>query len=161
PLGEVAPEPAAAGIGELAPTPIMCWLADLGASFEHFHQSMLVSVPPDLDPEALTRALQALVDHHDLMPPRLPPGDGVDPGPLRGGRPARRDPPPRPGRHLLPAVVRPPRGRGPRPNSPGGAVSLDADARRSRSPPGGAGAGSGHRHPRHAPASEPEPAGGD
>ncbi|MFB9903358.1 non-ribosomal peptide synthase/polyketide synthase [Allokutzneria oryzae] len=55
-----------AGIGELAPTPIMRWLRELGGA-KGFNQSMTVQVPIGLDERQLTEAVQALIDHHDAL----------------------------------------------------------------------------------------------
>ncbi|ALG09253.1 non-ribosomal peptide synthetase [Kibdelosporangium phytohabitans] len=68
--GTLAEEPDA-GIGELPFTPIMHWLVDRGGPFEMFHQAMVVQVPADLGEQRITRALQAVLDHHDMLRSRL------------------------------------------------------------------------------------------
>nr|WP_052478487.1 non-ribosomal peptide synthetase [Kibdelosporangium sp. MJ126-NF4]CEL18507.1 Siderophore biosynthesis non-ribosomal peptide synthetase modules @ Bacillibactin synthetase component F [Kibdelosporangium sp. MJ126-NF4]CTQ97991.1 Siderophore biosynthesis non-ribosomal peptide synthetase modules @ Bacillibactin synthetase component F (EC 2.7.7.-) [Kibdelosporangium sp. MJ126-NF4] len=60
-----------AGIGELPFTPIMHWLVERGGPFEMFHQAMVVQVPADLGEQRITRALQRVLDHHDMLRSRL------------------------------------------------------------------------------------------
>ncbi|ARP74327.1 non-ribosomal peptide synthetase [Streptomyces pluripotens] len=55
-----------AGTGTFAPTPIMRWLEQYEAT-DGFNQSMTVRVPANLDEQALVRAAQALIDHHDVL----------------------------------------------------------------------------------------------
>ena len=54
-------------VGPLAPTPIMRWLMERGGSIEHFHQSMLLRLPPGVQEDHLIAALQAVLDHHDAL----------------------------------------------------------------------------------------------
>jgi amino acid adenylation domain-containing protein/non-ribosomal peptide synthase protein (TIGR01720 family) len=70
-LDEVADEGAGAGIGVVAPTPIMCWLRERGGPIAGFHQSMLLRVPPGLGTERVAAALRAVLDHHDVLRSRL------------------------------------------------------------------------------------------
>ncbi|MBV9164385.1 MAG: amino acid adenylation domain-containing protein, partial [Pseudonocardiales bacterium] len=70
-LDEVITEVAGAGIGVVAPTPIMCWLHERGGRFDWFHQSRLLQVPPAVGIERLVAAAQAVVDHHDALRSRL------------------------------------------------------------------------------------------
>ncbi|MCO5973403.1 non-ribosomal peptide synthetase [Actinoallomurus soli] len=58
------PEPEGAGVGPVPLTPIMSWFAELGGSL---HQSALLTVPPGLGLDRLTRAVETLVDHHDAL----------------------------------------------------------------------------------------------
>ncbi|MFB7953782.1 non-ribosomal peptide synthase/polyketide synthase [Streptomyces sp. NPDC056045] len=64
-------------VGELAFTPIMHWLAGLGGRSDAFSQSMLAPVPAGSDPAAVSAALDALLDHHDVLRAVL------DPAPAR------------------------------------------------------------------------------
>src|SRR2546427_2664753 len=48
PLATAPARVAGGGTGVVEPTPIMRWLGGLGGGFEHFHQSMLLSVPAGL-----------------------------------------------------------------------------------------------------------------
>ncbi|MEV5705535.1 condensation domain-containing protein, partial [Actinoallomurus sp. NPDC052274] len=76
-----APEPEGAGVGPVPLTPIMSWFAGLGGSL---HQSALLTVPPGLGLDRLTRAVETLMDHHDALRLRFdgrhaeitPPGTG-------------------------------------------------------------------------------------
>ena len=56
-----------AGIGSLPFTPIMHRLMERGGSIQRFSQSMLLRVPGGLNEAALTGALQAVLDHHDIL----------------------------------------------------------------------------------------------
>ncbi|MEV0401886.1 amino acid adenylation domain-containing protein [Actinoallomurus sp. NPDC050550] len=58
------PEPEGAGVGPVPLTPIMSWFAELGGSL---HQSALLTVPPGLGLDRLTRAVTTLLDHHDAL----------------------------------------------------------------------------------------------
>jgi amino acid adenylation domain-containing protein/non-ribosomal peptide synthase protein (TIGR01720 family) len=55
-----------AGTGEVATTPIMHWLLERG-SFQGFHQFMILRTPVSAGEEDLLRALQAVLDTHDLL----------------------------------------------------------------------------------------------
>ena len=70
-------EAAGAGIGAVTATPIMAWLAERGGA-EHFHQSVLLEVPAEVELEELVGAVGAVVDHHDGLRARLvrPPDGG-------------------------------------------------------------------------------------
>ncbi|MCU1609090.1 MAG: putative non-ribosomal peptide synthetase, partial [Pseudonocardiales bacterium] len=70
-LGAVAVEDAAAGIGVVAPTPILCWLAQRGGPVDRFSQSMLLEVPAGLGVERMVAALTVVLDHHDALRSRL------------------------------------------------------------------------------------------
>ncbi|MET8010138.1 non-ribosomal peptide synthase/polyketide synthase [Streptomyces sp. NPDC005266] len=82
--------------GEMPLTPIQHWFfATQSARPEHFNQSVLVELDRDPDPEALRRALRALLEHHDALRTRFtrradgsvrqhcPPPDEAGPEPLR------------------------------------------------------------------------------
>ncbi|GAA2084311.1 hypothetical protein GCM10009801_45360 [Streptomyces albiaxialis] len=63
------------GVGDLAPTPIVHWLrglaAPVGAPVDGFHQAVVVHTPAGASLPTLTRALQAVLDHHDALRMRL------------------------------------------------------------------------------------------
>jgi non-ribosomal peptide synthase protein (TIGR01720 family) len=67
PADSVEAEPPGAGIGALPATPIMHWLGGLDGPVDDYSQRMLLRVPAGLDPEHLTGALQAVLDHHDIL----------------------------------------------------------------------------------------------
>ncbi|WP_203868765.1 non-ribosomal peptide synthetase [Plantactinospora endophytica] len=60
-------EEAGAGVGEVAVTPIVGWLAELGGPVAGFHQSRFLRVPAGATYQQLTDVLQALLDHHDAL----------------------------------------------------------------------------------------------
>ncbi|MBP2068832.1 amino acid adenylation domain-containing protein, partial [Streptomyces iranensis] len=55
------------GTGTLPATPIMRELFERGGPFTTYHQSVLLTVPADLDQQRLATALQTLIDHHDIL----------------------------------------------------------------------------------------------
>ncbi|WP_326595001.1 non-ribosomal peptide synthetase [Streptomyces sp. NBC_01803] len=59
------------GTGEIPPTPIVEWLRGLGGTATGFSQATVVATPPGADLDRLTAALQALLDHHDVLRSRL------------------------------------------------------------------------------------------
>ncbi|MFA1545317.1 amino acid adenylation domain-containing protein, partial [Actinomadura chokoriensis] len=69
-----AAEESGAGVGEFPATPIMRWLRDLGGPADGFSQSVLLRTPPGLGVDHLTRALRAVLDHHDALRTSLPAG---------------------------------------------------------------------------------------
>ncbi|AUG80137.1 hypothetical protein CFP65_5435 [Kitasatospora sp. MMS16-BH015] len=71
--GPVAAEPAGAGLGEVAPTPIVHWLSEQQGAVESFHQSVLLTLPAGTTDGQLRTALRALLDHHDLLRARTSP----------------------------------------------------------------------------------------
>ncbi|MGW0277999.1 amino acid adenylation domain-containing protein [Streptomyces sp. NPDC003006] len=54
------------GIGAVPATPVMRWLAQRRGPVAHLNQSVLLTVPA-LGLEALTTAVQSLIDHHDAL----------------------------------------------------------------------------------------------
>ncbi|KWT62718.1 hypothetical protein ADL21_06555 [Streptomyces albus subsp. albus] len=66
----VVVEEAGAGIGPVPVTPIVA-ATDEAGPWGQFHQSMLVEVPAELGLDRLTAALQAVLDHHDVLRSRL------------------------------------------------------------------------------------------
>ncbi|MDX6355555.1 MAG: hypothetical protein QOF98_2458, partial [Streptomyces sp.] len=55
------------GAGPVPLTPIMRWYRDSGAPLTGFHQSMLLQAPAGLGLDALTQAVQAVLDRHDIL----------------------------------------------------------------------------------------------
>ncbi|WP_416980594.1 amino acid adenylation domain-containing protein [Streptomyces sp. T028] len=68
---------AADGVGAVPGTPVVRWLHQLGGPFEGLNQSVLLRVPGGLGGPALTRAVQSVLDHHDVLRARL---TGTQPG---------------------------------------------------------------------------------
>ncbi|MCW2942347.1 MAG: amino acid adenylation domain protein [Actinomycetia bacterium] len=56
-----------AAIGPLPATPIMHWLRELDGPVGDYSQRMLLQVPPGLELGHLAAALQAVLDHHDVL----------------------------------------------------------------------------------------------
>ncbi|GDY58179.1 hypothetical protein SVIO_088020 [Streptomyces violaceusniger] len=69
------------GTGTLPATPIMRDLFERGGPFTTYHQSVLLTVPANLDPQRLATALQTVIDHHDIL--RLTLNSAEDGGELR------------------------------------------------------------------------------
>jgi amino acid adenylation domain-containing protein/non-ribosomal peptide synthase protein (TIGR01720 family) len=55
------------GVGPMPPTPIMCWFLESGGTLNRFSQSIVLQVPANLERQNLVRALQTIVDHHDVL----------------------------------------------------------------------------------------------
>ncbi len=55
------------GVGEIELTPIVEWMLDRGGDFRRYSQSVLLAVPATLDEVTLTLAMQAVLDHHDIL----------------------------------------------------------------------------------------------
>ncbi|WP_235169537.1 amino acid adenylation domain-containing protein [Rhodococcus erythropolis] len=55
------------GVGEIELTPIMKWMIDRGGDFRRYSQSVLLTIPAAVDEGTLTRAIQVVVDHHDVL----------------------------------------------------------------------------------------------
>jgi amino acid adenylation domain-containing protein/non-ribosomal peptide synthase protein (TIGR01720 family) len=66
-----AAEGVTAGPGELPLTPVMRWLRELDGPIDGFNQSVVIQVPGELGWERLLRALDAVVDRHDMLRARL------------------------------------------------------------------------------------------
>ncbi|MFF5257222.1 amino acid adenylation domain-containing protein [Streptomyces leeuwenhoekii] len=62
-----APMPADDGVGTVPLTPIMAWLRERGGPHAGFNQSLLLRVPPAPDRAGLVRAVQAVLDRHDML----------------------------------------------------------------------------------------------
>ncbi|RJL21417.1 non-ribosomal peptide synthetase, partial [Bailinhaonella thermotolerans] len=77
-----AAEPPGSGVGSAPATPIMRWLRELGGPVDGFSQHVVLRVPPGLRTGDVTRALQAVLDHHDVLRARLTPDWTLEiPGP--------------------------------------------------------------------------------
>ncbi|MER6146435.1 amino acid adenylation domain-containing protein, partial [Streptomyces sparsogenes] len=59
------------GVGSVVLTPVIHRLRELGGSVDRFSQGVLLQVPPGLGTDRLTLALQAVLDHHDMLRARL------------------------------------------------------------------------------------------
>ncbi len=59
--------PADDGVGTVPVTPIMAWLRERGGPYAGFNQSLLLRVPPAPDRAGLVRAVQAVLDRHDML----------------------------------------------------------------------------------------------
>ncbi|MEV5378992.1 amino acid adenylation domain-containing protein [Streptomyces nondiastaticus] len=65
------------GVGRIPATPIMHWLREQGLEhdeehgLDRFSQAVLLNVPAGVTGEQLTGALQAVIDHHDVLRTRL------------------------------------------------------------------------------------------
>ncbi|MGW7573424.1 non-ribosomal peptide synthase/polyketide synthase [Streptomyces sp. NPDC054765] len=87
-----APAPAAQQPADTGPAPLTAiqeWFFATHGPLRHFSMSMLLDLPHDLDPDALERALHAVVAHHPALRTRFDrtggtwrqhPGDAVAPG---------------------------------------------------------------------------------
>ncbi|MGI8332311.1 amino acid adenylation domain-containing protein [Actinomadura scrupuli] len=69
--GTAETEPPGTGTGPVPATPIMHWFQRLDGPVDDYSQRLLLRVPPGLDTAHLTAALQAVLDHHDLLRLRL------------------------------------------------------------------------------------------
>ncbi|MGK5545509.1 amino acid adenylation domain-containing protein [Streptomyces sp. URMC 127] len=68
------------GTGRIPATPVMHWLREQGQeqSLDAFSQAVLLTTPPDLTERQLAGALQAVIDHYDVLRTRLErPADGA------------------------------------------------------------------------------------
>ncbi|MDI9915348.1 non-ribosomal peptide synthetase, partial [Rhodococcus sp. IEGM 1379] len=73
-------ELAGGGIGEIPLTPIASWMLGRGGDFRRYSQSALFTIPATLDVDTLTRALQVVVDRHDLLRAKLFRTDSTETG---------------------------------------------------------------------------------
>ncbi|MBP2328530.1 amino acid adenylation domain-containing protein/non-ribosomal peptide synthase protein (TIGR01720 family) [Kibdelosporangium banguiense] len=62
--------------GTVTLTPILRWFTQQRVRHDHYNQSVLVNCQPAVHPDVLTRALDAVVDHHDSLRMRLSRVDG-------------------------------------------------------------------------------------
>ncbi|MGX7824529.1 amino acid adenylation domain-containing protein [Actinokineospora sp. 24-640] len=59
------------GIGDVALTPVMHWLRELGGPIDGYNQHALVRTPATCDEARLAATLQAVLDRHDMLRARL------------------------------------------------------------------------------------------
>ncbi|EID17508.1 linear gramicidin synthetase subunit D [Mycobacterium xenopi RIVM700367] len=67
--GEVAPVDE--GVGEVALTPIMCWLTGVDGPVEQFNQTMVLQAPDGVSEADVVALLQALLDRHAMLRSRV------------------------------------------------------------------------------------------
>ncbi|MET8974170.1 amino acid adenylation domain-containing protein [Streptomyces sp. NPDC004539] len=77
------------GTGTVPLTPIMRWLLERGGPIGRFSQSALLTVPAGAQLAHLNGALQALLDHHDMLRARFV-ADGLEVPPAGGVRAVER-----------------------------------------------------------------------
>ncbi|MEV7731881.1 amino acid adenylation domain-containing protein [Streptomyces sp. NPDC088921] len=82
PVGASSGGAADDGVGPVPFTPVMHWLVERGGPIGRLSQSVLLTVPASADAPRLTRSLQALVDHHDMLRSRLTGKRGLEVGPV-------------------------------------------------------------------------------
>ncbi|MFJ2193503.1 amino acid adenylation domain-containing protein, partial [Kitasatospora sp. NPDC087861] len=75
PAGVAQSGPTAEATGEVPLTPLMRRFAELGGPLDGFHQSMGAAVPAGLTEPQVLAAVQALLDHHDVLRMRRGPAD--------------------------------------------------------------------------------------
>ncbi|EWS95122.1 non-ribosomal peptide synthetase [Streptomyces filamentosus] len=94
--GAVVVERPEDGVGEVALTPIVHHLRELGGPVRRFHQSMVVRVPAGVREDLLSDALQSVLDHHGALRLRMTDKDGewtfevTEPGTVTAGPLIRR-----------------------------------------------------------------------
>ncbi|OJZ73634.1 hypothetical protein BRW65_11605 [Mycobacterium paraffinicum] len=66
-----------AGIGPVAPTPIMHWLSDIDGPVDQFNQTMVIEAPQGVSRPDVVALLQAVLDHHPMLRLRV---DNFDAG---------------------------------------------------------------------------------
>ncbi|RVW09066.1 non-ribosomal peptide synthetase [Prescottella agglutinans] len=64
------------GVGAVAPTPIVRWLVERGGPWSRLAQSVCVAVPAGIAWDHLVGAVQAVLDHHDMLRARFVPDGG-------------------------------------------------------------------------------------
>ncbi len=70
-LPSLLPELPGGGIGDMPLTPIARWLTERGGGFRRVNQTLTVDFPAGTGQGALTAAVTALVDRHDMLRSRL------------------------------------------------------------------------------------------
>ncbi|MGW6730554.1 amino acid adenylation domain-containing protein [Nocardia sp. NPDC055029] len=65
------------GVGPVPRTPIVDWLLTQ-PGWQRFAQTMVLALPDDVDRARLTRTLQAIIDHHDMLRVRVVDGDQLE-----------------------------------------------------------------------------------
>ncbi|MFR9749756.1 amino acid adenylation domain-containing protein [Nocardia sp. 004] len=63
----LVPELPGGGVGTVALTPIVHTMLDQGDTWRRFGQAVVLGLPPGIDRARLVAAVQALLDHHDLL----------------------------------------------------------------------------------------------
>ena len=71
PVTDTVPALPDIAVGALPATPIMRWLLERGGPIDRSHQSTLLTLPAQLEHDHLLAALQAVLDHHDVLRLRL------------------------------------------------------------------------------------------
>ncbi|GAA4471597.1 hypothetical protein GCM10023094_02580 [Rhodococcus olei] len=56
-----------AGVGSLPLAPVVHWMTELGPDFHRFSQSVLLTLPTDVDRSGLVRTIGAVLDRHDML----------------------------------------------------------------------------------------------
>ncbi|NKS98645.1 hypothetical protein GS498_19145 [Rhodococcus hoagii] len=64
---EVLAELPGGGVGDVPPTPIVRWLVERGGPWSRLAQSVCVALPCGISGADLRGALQAVIDHHDML----------------------------------------------------------------------------------------------
>ncbi|MFB9431804.1 amino acid adenylation domain-containing protein [Streptoalloteichus tenebrarius] len=64
--GTVGEEPGS-GVGDVDPTPIFQWVRERGVPSAGLYQAMAVRTPPSMVLDHLVEAVQAVIDHHDVL----------------------------------------------------------------------------------------------
>ncbi|WP_433526858.1 amino acid adenylation domain-containing protein [Nocardia pseudovaccinii] len=65
------PELPGGGVGELPLTPVVRWLTERGGTFRRVNQTLILELPLGIDRDAVTSAVVAVVDQHDMLRSRL------------------------------------------------------------------------------------------
>ncbi|ORA09953.1 non-ribosomal peptide synthetase, partial [Mycobacterium asiaticum DSM 44297] len=55
------------GVGDILPTPIMCWLRQLDGPVDRFNQTMVLQAPDEAGMADVTAMVQALLDRHAML----------------------------------------------------------------------------------------------
>ncbi|WP_189093961.1 non-ribosomal peptide synthetase [Nocardia jinanensis] len=66
------PELPGGGVGQVPPTPIMCWMFERG-EFDSFCQWVMLTLPAGIDSTGIGATVAAVLDHHDMLRSRLRP----------------------------------------------------------------------------------------
>ncbi|WP_425334427.1 amino acid adenylation domain-containing protein [Prescottella agglutinans] len=74
--GEALEELPGGGVGTVAATPIVRWLVERGGPWSRLAQSVCVVVPAGIASTHLLEAVQAVLDHHDMLRARFLPDSG-------------------------------------------------------------------------------------
>ncbi|MEV6399593.1 amino acid adenylation domain-containing protein [Streptomyces sp. NPDC051907] len=102
--GQVETVGAGEGTGALLPTPITSWLDEIAGPVDGFHQAAVVQTPQDATHGKIAAALQAVLDHHDVL--RLSGDEILEAGAVRAEDVLRRVDAAEVADAQLPALVR-------------------------------------------------------